>query len=101
MDYVIVCQGLAGYTLDGSSGKSPVGQFLASYDPEAHGGQGFATWTRNINDALLFTTAIEANRCWTAVPKAMPLRADGHPNRPLTAFNVMIAPVTDYTEDSE
>jgi hypothetical protein len=33
---------------------------------------------------------VEAHALWTAVSKEKPVREDGQPNRPLTAFNVSI-----------
>ena len=71
----------------------PVGQWLKSYDPEAHGGEGAAEGTFDLAEALRFPTAGEALLCWRQVPNAKPVRSDGRPNRPLTAFTVEIVPV--------
>jgi hypothetical protein len=85
----IVCLGHTGIPRPGQP-AAPVGQFLASYDPEAHDGQGWAEWTRDPAQAMTFTDSAAAMDCWRAVPASRPRRADGLPNRPLTAFTVAI-----------
>lgn len=90
MPVVIVCEGLASAY---SSGDPLVGQFLLSYDPEAHGGLGDAEFTADLEKARRFADAAEAIECWRAVPNAKPVRPDGRPNRPLTAFSVTLREV--------
>lgn len=82
----IVCVGWAGPT---HNPPAPAGLYLASYDPDGNGGQGAAAWTDDPDRAMQFASMIEAHECYTAVPRCMPVRADGKPNRPLTAFSVM------------
>lgn len=85
--HVIACVALAG-----SGPPVPEGSLLASYDPEAHAGQGEAFWTRDPSLAHVFPTAAAAWECWRQVPKARPVREDGRPNRPLTAFTIEVRP---------
>lgn len=65
-----------------------VGQALEWFDPDAHDGGGDASFTDNPRRAKLFRNAEEALREWTRPSKVAPLRLDGKPNRPLTAFSV-------------
>lgn len=66
------------------------GQYLQSFDHEAHGGIGFATFTNDPTKAMHFKTNIEALEFWRKVPNNKRLREDGKPNRPLTALTVTI-----------
>ena len=81
----IMCIGWAGQP----QSAAPAGLYLASYDPDGNGGQGAATWTEDPDRALQFATMAEAHACYTAVSRRRPVRSDGKPNRPLTAFSVM------------
>lgn len=81
----ILCLSLA----DGrTEGIGAVGCYLAHYDPEANGGQGSASWTPDPAEAMAFESGMAAMECYRAQPRARPLRADGKPNRPLTAFMI-------------
>lgn len=64
------------------------GQYLASYDPEAHDGWGDAVFTNDIREALVFDNIGAAFEAWKSSPKSRPLRPDGQPNRPLSAFTI-------------
>lgn len=66
------------------------GQYLVSFDPEALGGMGSFIWSPDIEQAKRFPDAMEALRVWNAVPKCRPVRPDGKPNKPLTAFTVSV-----------
>lgn len=81
--------GLAGHTMTGQR-DVPVGRWIKSADVEAHDGRGEATFTVLPNNALAFESFAEAHACWTQVSTVRPLRDDGQPNRPLTAFTVEI-----------
>jgi hypothetical protein len=72
------------------SGAGVEGAWLKSYDPEAHDGRGDATWTNDPAQAQQFASAMEAHRFWRQPSRTRPRRADGQPNRPLTAFSVSI-----------
>lgn len=66
------------------------GQFLKKADFEAFGGQGHMTFTDDITKALKFASAGDALIFWQTTSKTKPKRADGRPNRPLTALTVDI-----------
>lgn len=61
------------------------GQYLKSFDFEAHAGQGEADYTPHMAEALKFDDKGAALAFWRTQSKVRPLRADGKPNRPLTA----------------
>ncbi len=82
MGTVIKCWGPA-YSLD----PQIDGEYLRSFDPEAHDGRGDATFTSDIRQAMVFPDAVAAIKCWQTQPKTRPLRDDGRPNRPLTSFS--------------
>jgi hypothetical protein len=69
----------------------PVG-YLAGFDAEAHGltvyPTGVATVTDDPAEAMHFAGDAEAIAYVKQVPASCPLRPDGKPNRPLTAFHV-------------
>lgn len=69
------------------------GRLVSRYDPDYMGGLG-RVWTSDRHaDALLFETAAAAFEYWRQPSKVRPLRDDGKPNRPLTAFTVQIVPL--------
>jgi hypothetical protein len=86
----IRCLGHEGITRPENPHPDVTGQWLKSYDPEAHDGQGWAEWTDDPAQARVFPSRMAAFEAWRAVPRARPLRADGRMNRPLTAFTVTI-----------
>lgn len=88
--YVMRCAGVAGQVLGpDNSQQSPVGQYLKSFDPEAHDGFGWADWTNSLAEAQRFDSQIEVFACWKQTSKVRPTRPwDGQPNRPLTVFTV-------------
>ena len=49
--------------------------------------------TPDISKARRFPDMLTAMQAWRVVDPRAPLRADGKPNRPLTAFSVTIQPV--------
>jgi hypothetical protein len=75
------------------------GQFVVEYDPGRDGrdpitGQPMMchlVTTPDIDKATRYS-AVEAFELWRSVDPMLPFRADGQPNRPLTAFNVAIQP---------
>lgn len=74
----------------GDSDEVPEGAYLAAFDPEAFEGRGHAAWTTDLALAQRFEDAAEALTFWKTVPKCRPLRPDGKPNRPLTAFTITV-----------
>lgn len=90
--YALRCMGAAGPILTGDA-EPPIGAYLASYNPEAHDGMGFAVWCDGIEDALLVADSAALFALWQRIPENRPLRDDGLPNRPLTVFTVEVVPV--------
>jgi len=68
------------YTIDG--------EYVKSYNPDAHDGRGDASFTKLLEEALRFTDMTEALEFAMRQPECRPRRADGRPNRPLTAFTL-------------
>lgn len=76
------------------------GQWLAEYDVEYDDGRGFTRWTRDASQALIFADAAAAFSAWRSISQCHPVRAtDGQPNRPLTAFTVVVHSPNPYTPD--
>ena len=67
-----------------------LGEYLMRADIEAYDGRGYAEFTRKLKKAMRFASYEAAFEFWRAQSKVRPLRADGRPNRPLTAFNITI-----------
>jgi len=66
--------------------------YLVWSDPNAKNGKGAEGWTMDIAKAKRFATRGEAMECWKAQSTIRPLRPDGRPNRPMTAYHVTIEP---------
>jgi hypothetical protein len=93
---VIRCLGLVGRVVAvHHDAKTPAGEYLAAYDPEAHDGRGEITFTRDRARALVFPDLKAAWELIGTRPKKRPTRPDGKPNRPLTAFTLQIMPRDD------
>jgi hypothetical protein len=69
-------------------------QWLVSCDVDAREGRGMVIATDDPAKALLFPRPAAALMYWQRQSKHTPLRPDGKPNRPLTAYTVTIEPVT-------
>lgn len=69
------------------------GQYLKSFDIEAHGGQGSAEFTNRLSKAHRFDSIKDALAEYSKVSVTRPLRDDGQPNCPLRAFTVEIISV--------
>lgn len=69
------------------------GQYVQSFDFDAHDGQGFGRFTTDIEKAHHFKDAAEALTFWRTVSTVRPRRPDGRPNRPLTALSVELKTV--------
>jgi hypothetical protein len=63
-------------------------RFLRSYDPDAHGGRGYIETTYTLKLAMRFDSPMEPFELWKKQSTVLPLRPDGKPNRPLTAFSM-------------
>lgn len=70
------------------------GKYLKSCDFEAHGGRGQATLTTNPAEAQRFKDSGALLAFWSTVSKTKPVREDGMPNRPMTAYTITLEDVT-------
>lgn len=93
--FVLLCHAVEGIVL-APSGDDAVGNYLESFDVEAHGGRGLACFTPHSHEALRFESTAAAMECWRTQSKTRPLREDGKPNRPLTAFTMSVEPVSEF-----
>lgn len=73
-----------------------VNAFLKAYDPDANGGRGAIAFTSSREDAMHFNGFLEAMECWKQQSTVQPIRLDGKPNRPLTAYSVTPIPANDF-----
>lgn len=71
----------------------PAGSLLASYDPDGNAGAGDASWTLDPSRALVFNSPGAALELWRRRSTVRPLRPDGRPNRPLTAYTIEVSPL--------
>lgn len=65
-------------------------QFVFSFDPDADNGRGNLVLTPSPREALSFPNARAALEFWRQTSTVRPVRDDGKPNRPLTAYTVSI-----------
>jgi hypothetical protein len=63
---------------------------VSEFDHEAYDGRGYGSFTQHFKHAKKFTTLADALEFYRRVPACKPLRADGWPNRPLTAMHAEI-----------
>jgi hypothetical protein len=70
------------------SGDFDEGAWLASYDLNAHDGFGEARATNDPAGALRFPDVAAVFAAWKEPSTVRPLRDDGKPNRPLSAFTI-------------
>ena len=66
--------------------------WLASFDVDAHDGLGRVNGTRHRHEAMRFTDMRAAFEAYRTQSRVRPLRPDGKPNRPLTAYTIEIEP---------
>lgn len=74
-------------------GGPVLGRYLEWSDPDARGGRGDDRWTSDLAKAKRFPSFEAASACWQAQSTVKPMRPDGKPNRPMTAFSVTIEEV--------
>lgn len=73
-------------------------QWVVSMDPDVSDTDpptyptGFLVTTSDPAEALLFPSFRQAANYWMKQSAAVPLRPDGQPNRPMTAYSVTIEP---------
>jgi hypothetical protein len=66
------------------------GTWLQRYDPDAYEGHGEVVATMDPADAMRFADTAAAMEEWKRPSTVRPTRADGEPNRPLSALTVSI-----------
>lgn len=71
----------------------PIEAWLMDYDVNANSGAGGVTITRMPQKAKAFPTVLAAMDAWQTQSTVKPMRMDGKPNRPLTAYTVSITPI--------
>lgn len=86
-EYVIQIRANA---LTGEEPPTPI--FVEIYDPSSPDGRGDLLVTPDIANAKVFASVTDAIALYRAQSETVPLRPDGKPNRPLTAFTVEIKP---------
>jgi len=69
------------------------GQYVMSFDHNAHMGRGQLESTGRVDRALRFATKADAMEFWGRQSTFRAVRPDGKPNRPLTAYTVEIEEV--------
>jgi hypothetical protein len=72
--------------------KFPDGLYLRDYNLEDFEGLGSFELTADITEAKRWASAAEALEAYRTASAVRPLRPDGRPNRPLTAFTVEVVP---------
>jgi hypothetical protein len=82
--------GIKAIALTGSSHSDANvnGEWLEGFDVDAFDGRGDAHFTSDPAKAMRFDNAIACFAAWKTQSTVRPLREDGKPNRPLTAFTV-------------
>ena len=89
MSFVIQCVDMPGINREPEP-RNYGGMYLARYEPEAYDGHGLAEWTEDPRKAIRFATAADAFSAWRATPITRPVRDDGAPNRPLSAYSIAV-----------
>lgn len=88
MSFVLINHGRAGQGLGVPQDPRVVGKYLAWFDVDAFDGRGSDHWTDNLADAIRFPSFVAAMAAWKTTSRVRPVREDGRPNRPLTAYSV-------------
>lgn len=84
---------LAGLGVSVTDVLGPGDLWVRSFDADAFDGRGDVAVTTFPSLALRFDSQAEAFECWQRQSTVRPLREDGKPNRPLTAYTVEIRPL--------
>jgi hypothetical protein len=77
----------ARHMLDIVEGKIKT-SWLKKFDPNAHNGRGAIWMTKDRAEAKRFDSFAAVMECWKTQSTLVPVRPDGKPNRPLTAFTI-------------
>lgn len=89
MSHVIKIVGRAGDVINRDP-RASFGEWIKSADVDAYDGRGDVETTFDIDQALRFPTGGDAFAFWRQQSTVRPVREDGQPNRPLTAFNIVV-----------
>ena len=71
-----------------ADGRFRTAVFLKDYDPDCSNGGGGVDYTLNFLEAKKFSSIKEASAYCARPSKTNPLRADGKPNVPISAFSL-------------
>lgn len=91
--YVIQIEALAGAVIHSEWPQDGRPAYVRRFDPDANGGLGEVIWTQDVRLAWRFRDQVEAMEYWRQPSTVLPLRPDGKPNRPLTAYSISVIPV--------
>lgn len=80
------------FVLRNESQGTDIFLWLKDADIEAHDGRGSVCFTSDRDRAKRFNSPGEAAAFWQMQSTTKPLRDDGQPNRPLTAFTMLTQP---------
>lgn len=75
--------------------ETPDWQYLESFDLEAYNGRGSVKLTRDVKHAMRFPDHGVAMETWRQQSQTVPVRPDGKPNRPLTAYHATFEGIDD------
>jgi hypothetical protein len=78
----------------------PTGMFVVDCDVDAYGGRGDAALTDDVYAARRFDSPSDALLFYRRVSNVRPVRPDGHPNRPLTAFTIEVLALPQRPENN-
>jgi hypothetical protein len=67
-----------------------INAWLKDFDFDANDGAGRLTTTEDRNEAMTFDDVLAIHAYWTTESVVLPLRPDGKPNRPATAYTIEI-----------
>lgn len=90
----------------GSGRLLPEPKWVVSFDPNIHKkGKPYPTgWVESSVDPLKakrFKTQVEAWGLWNTQSESVPLRPDGKPNKPMTAYTIEITKLPEGGESNE
>lgn len=80
-------------TISGVTRCLESGRYICDFDAEQHDGRSAFRTTRALHEAAIFVNEAAAIGFYRTQSRVRPLRDDGRPNRPLTAFTVEIVSV--------
>lgn len=85
---------IARIVADAFTGLGPTAPtWVREYSPDGEGGRGRIRFTTERASAKRFASLQAALEEWRTVSKTHPIRPDGKPNRPLTAYTMTFEPV--------